>query len=146
MMIILMTILGFLAGIGATLAVYPCILQYRAKKLIALCSKDIEQAGDPVSNYLALLLYQLTQAYEYLDEKDIADAVAEIESIIAGYCSFLEMKCGRSISEQDTFDAIMQACNRSETLQRAVDERKSVSNRQPVNQIIKELEKELAEQ
>ena len=141
-----MTILGALAGIGITIAVYPHILQRRAKKLFALCSTSADRAGDPISNYWALLMYQTTQAYERLLESDIARSREEIESVIASYATWLTRNDTRSESEQSTLDAIMQACNRSETLQYTIDERKKDINNESVDQILKELEKELANQ
>jgi hypothetical protein len=50
----------------------------------------------------------------------------------------------RSRSEQGTLDAIMKACDRSETLRCVVDERNSEVSNKSVDDILEELEKEMA--
>lgn len=142
-MTILMTILGLLAGVGLTLAVYPSILQRRAKTLLQRCSGD-SSLGDPTSNYLSLLMFQTTQAYDQLQQGRKEESHAELVNILAAYAAFLTMKSNRSESEQGTLDAIRRACNDSEKLRHAVDAQVGSFTGKSTAQLLDELETELA--
>jgi len=139
-----MTILGLLAGVGLTVAVYPAILQRRAKRLLDRCSADSDRLGDPTSNYLSLLMFQTTQVFVQSQQGRTEESHAELVNILAGYASFLTMKRNRSESEQGTLDAIRRACNNSEKLRRAVDEQVNNVAGRSTEQLLGELETELA--
>ncbi len=128
-----MTILGLLAGIGLTIAVYPYILQRLARKTLAQFSAENPNIGDPLSNYISLIMFQTTQAYRHLRSGLADQSQMELTNILAGYCSFLTMNEHRSESEQRTLDAIHRACDESETLRQAVDERGQESSEKRVN-------------
>lgn len=133
-----MTIVGSLMGIGVTIAIYPHILQRRAKRMLAACSSDGNRLGDPVGNYLALLMLQLRRAYGHLNGEHTLESKHEMENILAGYCSFLTINGHRSECEQFTLDAIHRACGESETLRQAVDRELAAIKDKTPEQIIEE--------
>ena len=83
---------GMFVGVIATLCVYPFILKRRATKLLAQCSTTANEIGDPISRYLALLVYELTAVYKRLDGKEVEQAKVELSEILASYVSFVKSK------------------------------------------------------
>ena len=143
-MTILTTLLGLMGGVGLAVAVYPVILQRRAKRMISRCSADGNLFGDPTSNYLSLLMYQTTQVFVQSQQGMTEESHANLVSILAGYASFLTMKKNRSESEQGTLDAIRCACKNSDRLRSAVDEQVNTVTGKSIAHILDELETELA--
>ena len=136
---------GLIVGVMATVCVYPFILKRRADKLLAQCSTTATQVGDPLSQYLALLVYQLTAAYKRLEGKESDQAKIELCAILAGYFSFVKSKRHCFPSEQAALDAIGEACSMSETLRRSVTEQGNIDEK-AVDQMAAELEKASANQ
>jgi len=135
---------GGLAGVLLTISVYPYVLQRRAKRLLDRCSAQSNTLGDPVSNYLALTMYQTVQAYSRWKEGRAEESQAEIANILAGYASFLTMKRTVSQSEQGALDAIRCACATSDILRQAFDAQVSGVTGKSTEVLLKELEIELA--
>lgn len=138
--ILLGCLIGIWVGICLTVGVYPCILRYRAKKLLERCSDQTDALGTPLGNYLSLMMFQATQAYECLLEQKTDEAQAEIAAILAGYASFLTINGGISPSEQGTLDAIRRCCSKSDVLQQAFDSQVGMSADKTTEQILEELE------
>lgn len=133
-----MTILGLLAGIGLTIGVYPYILQRLARRTLAQCSAENPNIGDPLSNYISLIMLQITQAYGHLHRGLADQSQMELTNILTGYCSFLTMNEHRSESEQCTLNAIHRACGESETLRQAVDREVTIIKDKTPDQILRE--------
>lgn len=138
---------GVIIGVIATLFVYPFILKQRAAKLLIQCSTTAKEIGDPLSQYFALLVYELTAVYKRLDGKEVEQAKVELSEILASYASFVKSKrYSRYSGEQTVLQAIDEACSKSETLRRIVDERVKSIKDKTLDQMLKELENEAANQ
>jgi len=135
---------GVLIGVMSTVCVYPFILKRKAEKLFARCSATTNELGDPLSQFLSLLVYQLTAAYNRLEGKDMEQAKVELSEIIASYASYVKSKGHRYQGEQGALDAIDEACAKSETLRRIVGGRGNPIEAKTVGQVIEQLENELA--
>jgi hypothetical protein len=141
--------LGFVAGTTVGIGVGGCLFaigirRYQNRSADHLGQWASNDLGDPMSRYLALVVYQLAYMSRALDRVPCGETQSDIADILAGYASFVEMKPSRLSCELMALEAIAEAAKESEAVRRVVEDRVSKVKDKGIDQVIEEMEKDLS--